>query len=168
MIIELSAEPGGSVPFEFETAPELDEVTARVGKPLAVRGTVGFGEGRADIEGQIEGVLACSCTRCLAPVERKIDLRFHDVFVTSENVAGDAEAEISGDDLDVSVIENETLDLDEIVREQVLLSLPEQLLCREDCRGICPVCGADLNSASCDCSKEEIDPRWAGLKDLKF
>lgn len=168
MIIDLSAEPGGSVPFEFEAAPELDEVTARVGNPLAVRGSVRTGEGRAEVEGHIEGVLACSCTRCLAPVERRIDLTFRDVFVTSDTDSGDAEAEIAGDDLDVSVIENESIDLDEIVREQVLLSIPEQLLCREDCRGICPICGADLNVASCDCSKEETDPRWAGLKDLKF
>ncbi len=168
MIIDLSAEPGGIVPFEFETAPELEEATTRVGKPLAVRGSVRFGDGRADLEGRIEGVLACNCTRCLTPVDRRIDLSFRDVFVTSENFGGDPESEISGEELDVSVIDNDSLDLEEVVREQVLLSLPEQLLCRDDCRGICPVCGTDLNSAECDCSKEEIDPRWAGLKELKF
>lgn len=168
MIIDLSAEPGGSIPFEFETAPELDEATTRVGKPLAVRGSVRFTDGRADLEGSIEGVLSCNCTRCLTPVDRKIDLRFRDVFVAPEIFVGDAESEISGEDLDVSVIENESLDLAEIVREQILLSLPEQLLCREDCRGICPVCGGDRNSAECDCSKDEVDPRWAGLKGLKF
>jgi hypothetical protein len=67
------------------------------------------------------------------------------------------ETEFKGDELDLS----------QLAREQILLNLPEQVLCREDCKGICPTCGKDLNEGDCKCGEDEIDPRWAALKDLR-
>jgi glycerol-3-phosphate acyltransferase PlsX len=58
------------------------------------------------------------------------------------------------------------LDVDEIVKEQVLLAVPTRMLCREDCKGICPECGTDRNTGECDCVTNDIDPRWAALKNL--
>ena len=63
---------------------------------------------------------------------------------------------------------NETIDIDELVREQVLLAVPERSLCQEDCKGLCPTCGADRNLKECGCESVEADPRWAALKNLRF
>ncbi len=60
----------------------------------------------------------------------------------------------------------EHVDLDDLVREQILLALPTRQLCRDDCKGLCPTCGANLNQTTCDCSAEEIDPRFAALAQL--
>jgi len=77
------------------------------------------------------------------------------------------ETHLENSDLDTDVIEGNELDLTEIAREQILLNLPEQELCKEDCRGICPTCGKDLNEGECRCGEDDVDPRWAALKDLR-
>jgi uncharacterized protein len=64
------------------------------------------------------------------------------------------------------VFDGEALDVDEIVKEQILLAVPTRMLCREDCKGICPQCGVDKNTGECNCETKEIDPRWAALKNL--
>ena len=69
--------------------------------------------------------------------------------------------------MDVSVIEGFEIDLTELVREQILLNLPEQVFCREDCKGLCEKCGANRNLINCNCEEKEIDPRWSALKNLK-
>jgi uncharacterized protein len=64
------------------------------------------------------------------------------------------------------VFEGAVIDIDLLVREELLLAAPVQVLCQQGCKGICPTCGADRNAAACDCGSAEIDPRWAGLKEL--
>ncbi len=81
--------------------------------------------------------------------------------------AADENVELQKDDLIRSVYEGDAVDLDELVREQILLALPTRTLCREECKGLCPECGANLNAGECDCAQKEIDPRWAALADLK-
>lgn len=81
---------------------------------------------------------------------------------------GDAElgVELSGDDLDVYGYEGEEIDLTPLFREQIILAVPFAPLCSEECRGLCPQCGADRNQETCDC-KPPVDPRWAALQNLK-
>jgi uncharacterized protein len=68
--------------------------------------------------------------------------------------------------LDVAVYEGDKIDLGELVREQIILNQPEQVFCREDCKGLCEKCGANRNLIDCKCEEKEIDPRWAALKNL--
>src|SRR5215213_1677197 len=75
--------------------------------------------------------------------------------------------ELQAEDLILSAYEGDAVDLDELVREQILLALPSRHLCREDCKGLCQKCGANLNDAPCSCEQGEVDPRWAALADLK-
>src|SRR5919112_562701 len=82
-------------------------------------------------------------------------------LVKAENV------ELQAEDLILSAYEGDAVDLDEIVREQTLLALPSRHLCREDCKGLCQKCGANLNENQCSCEQGETDPRWAALADLK-
>ena len=67
----------------------------------------------------------------------------------------------------LAAFEGDSIDLDELVREQILLALPTRHLCREDCKGLCQKCGADLNAGDCSCEQGETDPRWAALADFK-
>jgi uncharacterized protein len=74
---------------------------------------------------------------------------------------------VTDEALDESLVENGLIDTAEVVREQILLAIPDQVFCREDCKGLCPKCGANLNLIDCKCSDDDIDPRWAALRNLK-
>ena len=88
-------------------------------------------------------------------------------FVTPDNLTVEKEAELRIEDLDVSIYEGDKIDLSELVREQIILNLPEKIFCSEDCKGLCAKCGANRNLIDCNCDKKELDPRWAALKNLK-
>ncbi len=119
------------------------------------------------LRGQIDGTMEVHCDRCLRevviPIHRQLDL-----FYTPEDpLAGrGGEMELQPRDLDFAVYEHEAIDLDALVREQMALSVPTRVLCREDCRGLCPQCGADFNLETCQC-QQPIDPRWQALADLQ-
>jgi uncharacterized protein len=78
------------------------------------------------------------------------------------------EKELDSDELVVAFYRGGVIDLDDLVREQIELSLPMTRLCREECKGLCPNCKANLNSGECACDNEKVDPRWAVLKDIKL
>ena len=119
------------------------------------------------LRGEISAVVEAPCDRCLQevalPIQRQFDL-FYMPLETSMGQGG--EAELQPHDLDFSFYEHEEIDLDELAREQLELSLPIRVLCREDCRGLCSQCGTDLNREQCQCPKP-MDPRWQALADLK-
>lgn len=123
-------------------------------------------EQRIHISGMITAEVAMDCTRCLQPLRRKIEVAFDDVFVDSAHESRNSETELTIADMDESLVIGGRVDLAEVVREQILLALPEQIFCREDCRGLCPQCGGNRNLIDCSCEREEIDPRWAALKNL--
>lgn len=120
--------------------------------------------GKAHIRGRVSGEVEIECTRCTSPVIRPINIEFDDVFVSEPS--SDGEAAIEGDELDESYVENGEIDLSEVVREQILLDLPEQVYCSDGCKGLCPKCGSNRNLIDCNCNFNEIDPRWAALKGL--
>ncbi len=121
---------------------------------LGFSGSVSLSAG----EWLLEGVAACTltsvCARCLAPVSRAFSVPVK-TWVLKEN----------DEERDAVVMENEAIDLFSVAEEAVLLELPLRLLCREDCKGLCPKCGKDLNAGECACEKKEIDPRLAKLAD---
>ena len=119
--------------------------------------------------GRVQTRLELTCSRCLEPfilpVDAPFDLRYHP---QADNAGtGEAEREIEEDDLTTAFYENEQIDLGHLMREQFYLSLPMKPLCRDDCRGLCPVCGTNLNREQCDCKPEWDDPRLAALKALQ-
>jgi uncharacterized protein len=121
------------------------------------------------LEGRVRTTLELNCSRCLEPftlpVDAAFDLRYHPRV---ENTGGGAdEREIAEDDLTTAFYENEEIDLGHLMREQFNLSLPMKPLCGDDCRGLCPVCGTNLNRGTCDCKREFDDPRLAVLRTLK-
>ena len=107
----------------------------------------------------VKSVLSLQCDRCLKAVERELDKSFEHILVTELSNEDDEEYEYI-------VCADGTLDLTELVRTDLMLELPTKVLCKEDCRGLCPKCGKDLNLGSCDCKTKDIDPRWQALSDL--
>ena len=171
MIIDLFQISDSEHPFSFEISPadiEWDEETARLEKTITIAGKLKKGIAQVDVAGKITGEIELDCARCLNKASYTLDFPFKAVFVTEENYTTDAEAELRGDDLEVAVYDGASIDLSELAREQILLNLPIRFVCRDDCRGLCRRCGADLNNQDCDCPTHETDPRWAALLYLQF
>lgn len=167
MIIDLIQQTEPEIAFDFTSTPDLEEESARVAEAFRAHGKLRKGIAQTDVEGKIEGAIEMECTRCLKDVTHNLDIPFRAAFVTEENYTSEKEAEIRSGDLDVSIYDGEKIDLADLVREQILLNLPTQALCREDCKGLCQKCGANLNEVNCNCAEKEIDPRWSALKNLK-
>lgn len=170
MIIDLITLGKSPKSFEFSLSPEeigLDGEDAKLKNTVNIRGKLTKHIAQTDVEGEIRAKIEIECSRCLQEIEQKVEFGFEAVFVTAENYTSAKEAELTAEDLDVSIIEGNEIDLKELVREQILLNLPEQVFCTEDCKGLCPKCGANRNLIDCYCIEKEIDPRWAGLKNLR-
>jgi uncharacterized protein len=123
--------------------------------------------------GSIDGWVEVACSRCIGAVRVAIHERVHVTFLPRNQVPqdfeldDDEEIEPTEDDLDLYPYDNDEVDLEPLLREQVILALPFAPLCRDDCKGLCTNCGTDLNQQSCDCNRNVVDPRLGPLKDLK-
>ena len=124
-------------------------------------------DGKAHVRGTITTDLTIDCTRCLEPVAETIDISFDDIFVDPADAPNDTEIAVAAEELDEAIAEDGKVDLINVIREQILLALPEQRFCREDCKGLCPKCGGNRNLIDCKCEENEIDPRWAALKNFR-
>jgi uncharacterized protein len=120
------------------------------------------------VDGTVETVVEVECDRCLKPVRLPLKAVFSLEYLNKGEYEASEVAELTEQEMDVSVFEGDKIDLDEIVREQILLFVPARALCVENCRGICSTCGADLNAGDCGCVSTETDPRWAALRNFKI
>jgi uncharacterized protein len=149
--------------------------------PAQLQATFKKVSGGVLLNGKVTPKLAAPCKRCLAEVKFEVPVSFtlnlipeSQLKATDELGEGedDEESEESGSfDLnaaDQEVFDGKTIDLDPIVREQVLLALPMNVVCREDCKGLCAVCGEDRNTKDCGHEQRVLDPRLAALKDIKL
>ncbi len=106
------------------------------------------------------------CARCVEPVALSLSGDFDLIFRPEEADANPGEHAITPDETEIGYYEESGLSLEDVVREQVLLSLPGRTLCKEDCKGLCPRCGQNLNLATCSCGDAPADPRWNALAGL--
>lgn len=118
-----------------------------------------------ELIGSVNAAVGFECDRCLKPLSVPIEQSF-DLFYVPPLKAGD-ERELGADDLSTGFYQGETIDLDDVVREQLELALPMARLCGEECQGLCPDCGANLNDGGCACKGNRADQRWAALSELK-
>ncbi|MBI4536765.1 MAG: DUF177 domain-containing protein [candidate division NC10 bacterium] len=119
------------------------------------------------ISGEMVGQIALLCSRCLERFPFRSEERLALYCETAGTGQSKQEIELSPDDLDVTYLEEGRIDTDRLLRESVLLSLPVQPLCREDCRGLCPRCGANLNHEACSCAPPQGDLRFQALRKLR-
>jgi uncharacterized protein len=168
MIIDLAAIRNSVKAIDFTVGPEddLNDDSIRLAGIARLVGETQRIAGKAHIRGTVTADVSAACSRCLEPVDRHLEIEFDDTFVDSSNESTEAETEISDEELDEALVIGGKIDVSEIVREQILLAMPEQLFCREDCRGLCPKCGSNRNLIDCNCADDDIDPRWAALKNL--
>ena len=116
--------------------------------------------------GTVTTQLELACSRCLEPFRLPVAAPFDLRYLPASEVSTEPEREVDDADLETSYYENDAIDLNELLREQFYLVLPMKPLCRDDCRGLCPQCGTNLNTGSCDCAPVWEDPRLAPLKNL--
>ena len=119
------------------------------------------------IRGTYAGLFLVPCARCLDPVEHALEGSYDVLFRPTGVDADDREHSIGASETEIGYYQEGSLLLEDVLREQVLLSLPARTLCREDCKGICPRCGANRNSDPCSCVATPADPRWSALGDLR-
>ncbi len=119
------------------------------------------------LRGTYEGVFEVPCARCLDPVDHPLQGQYDVLFRPLGVDADEHEHSIGASETEIGYYQDGSLMLEDVLREQVLLSLPARTLCREDCKGICPRCGANRNNDSCACEEVPADPRWSALGDLR-
>ena len=169
MRIEVEQLESGGKKFAHTYEPEeliLDEESARLIETPRVEGSASRKGEEVRLRGRVTARAEVDCDRCLNAVQFPIETEFDVTLIPAARYLEQERAELQEDDLLLSVYEGDTVDVDEIVREQILLALPARALCREECKGLCPVCGIDRNNNACACDVRETDPRWAALKNL--
>ncbi|MBZ0169368.1 hypothetical protein MELA_00706 [Candidatus Methylomirabilis lanthanidiphila] len=132
-------------------------------------------EASLHLERDVTGILASGtfsttaiiqCSRCSEPVSVPISDSFTILYAEAGEAFDDEEVELSAAEMDVDVMQDQRLDVTKLLRENVLLNVPLQPLCRVDCRGLCPHCGINLNENTCECRVQEGDPRLLPLQQL--
>src|ERR1041384_914440 len=139
----------------------------RVVAPVELEFDIHKDKDRFRLAGRLRTELELTCSRCVEPYRFPIDVGFDQRHLPASEASTDADSEVEDDDLETSYYSDEASDLNELIREQFYLALPMKPLCRDDCKGLCPQCGTNLNTGACDCVGEWEDPRLAALKNLK-
>ena len=119
------------------------------------------------LKGHWSGQFEVPCARCVEPVPTPLEGDFDLIFRPLGVDAGPQERSISAVETEIGYYQKDSLLLEDVLREQVLLSLPVRTLCKEDCKGLCPRCGENRNSQACSCAEGPSDPRWEALADLR-
>ena len=142
-------------------ALERDEILSL--SPISWSGTIGRLDSGFLMRARLTYEQTLACQRCLGSVTEPVDEEVELLVLRHEPGADAEERELEEKDLGVLVVRGDELDLQPILFEQLQLNVPMRPLCREECAGLCPTCGADLNQGRCRCANETVDPRWAGL-----
>lgn len=133
----------GTVAVPSGEPVHVDVTLEHVGEAIVVRGS---------LRARWESV----CSRCLRPVSGEVEVHVDELFEPRP---------LEGE---TYPLDDDTLDLEQPVRDALVLELPGAPLCRPDCAGLCPVCGTDRNESRCDCQTDDVDPRWAALRSLQL
>jgi DUF177 domain-containing protein len=159
--------PPGAVDFGDEAVQMGDLATS--GSAEVIHEHRGPKEIVADIRlrGRFAGNYQVPCARCIEPVEIPLAADFDLIFRPLGADADVPERSITASETEIGYYQEDSLLLEDVLREQVLLSLPVRTLCKPDCKGLCPRCGANRNLQPCSCDEGPSDPRWEALTDLR-
>ena len=156
----------------FDRRLDLPGPRGEDGEPLVVgrarlAGRATPGARGVDLSARLEARLRLLCSRCLEPHALDLDTEFQLRIVADAVEFGVGETELAAEDAALFYAREQKADLRTIATEQVYLNLPLKSVCREDCAGLCPTCGANRNRIKCTCRRAEVDPRLLPLMDLK-
>jgi len=178
ILIEQIGEDGLVFEFEksVETFPVLAEMVAggecEFAAPIrsALR-ALRIGD-MVELDGDVETSVRLPCSRCLQPFETPLKSRFALTYMRrTTDVLEDTEArevELNAEDMGIVYFQGEKIDLKDTIQEQVVMEFPIRALCKQDCKGLCSECGADLNVDPCNCDRSSPPGRFAVLKNLKL
>jgi uncharacterized protein len=124
------------------------------------------------LRGDLKGWIRVPCSRCVEPFPLKFEEKLAVTYLPSGALPAEDDDEIDAEELakeeeDLYAFDGETIDLEPLFRERLVLAVPYAPLCSESCRGLCAQCGANLNEKECGCDRQVVDPRLAALKDFK-
>ena len=139
----------------------------RIVAPVHVAFDIHKDKDKFRLVGKTTTELELGCSRCLEPFRMPVNADFDLRFYPASAMSAEAEREVDDEDLETSYYHDEKIDLNQVLREQFYLALPMKPLCGDDCKGLCPQCGTNLNTGTCDCTPQWEDPRLAVLKQLK-
>lgn len=178
MLIEIKELELHPVDFREEFSPGAIDLGEDVRQQTVLRS-----EGRADLveehhgkhqivqdirlKGKLETELEVACARCLEPVDLPVQRSFDLLYRPLGTDAGRKELSVTDAEAEIGYYSGEGLLLEDALREQVLLAVPLKSLCRENCKGLCPHCGKNLNEDACSCADDLEDPRWGALKEIR-
>jgi uncharacterized protein len=151
-LVATTAPAPADLGIEVLRVPEGSPVELDLRLEAVMEGVLVTGTAHASLEGE--------CARCLEPIEDEIDVTLQELFVYEDHAIPDEE------DSEVSTLQDDLVDLEPLLRDAVVLALPFQPLCEDDCPGLCPECGARLADDPDHAHEEPIDPRWAALTQL--
>ena len=119
------------------------------------------------VAGNFSTRVELACARCLEPVNRDVAKKFDLLYRPQGADAGKEELSVTAVEAEVGYYQGEGLLLEDLLREQILLALPLRVICKEECKGLCPHCGKNLNVEQCSCAEPLEDPRWAALREIR-
>ena len=161
MIINISAVSGRrEASFDFQLNEKLgDEVLGADGAvfttPVSLEGEVIKEQDIYYVEGTGSVGICMPCSRCLEPVELSVDFKLNEKFGNN-----------AGDDEEIETFLGDSIDLSSAVMRNILAVMPMKVVCSDDCKGLCPVCGQNLNVKDCGCDATYVDPRFESLRSL--
>jgi len=125
-----------------------------------------------EVEGHLAAVVRLTCGRCLieyrSPLESKYALTYTRLVPGFSEDAEQAEVKLNAADMGLIYFQGEEINLHDGIQEQIVLAFPLNAVCKENCKGLCPICGASLNDRNCDCVRDSTDSKFAVLKNLKL
>lgn len=159
MIIDVSSilkDIGGKISVSGEISLDENEFSdIKIITPVSVNGSIVNNGKTLLLTADIKCRASTVCARCLKDIQIDFDFSIEEMLAQGENQYDD-----------VYTFEHDNIDLTEIVINNILMNISGRYLCSEDCKGLCPKCGCDLNKSECNCSDDDIDPRWAALADI--
>lgn len=147
-----------TLPFEVTSqlsTIDRDELKIFLNSPLNVKGNAYYDGEVVTLVGTITTAVKMQCSRCLNEVSYPISIEFEDEF-----------SKLDPTEEGYLISEEETIDLTDMVTDNLILSMPVKVNCDENCKGLCPKCGKNLNKGLCDCTSDDVDPRLEVLKNL--
>ncbi len=164
--------------FDQEFPPETFDLgtDVRATEPVKAEGRATLIEEHTGHRGTIDDIrvagklatnLEILCARCLEPVPFPVQREYDLLYRPQGSDSGEQEVELQDKDSAISYSEGDGLELEDVLREQLLLAVPIKTVCKEECKGLCPHCGRNLNTGECDCAQAATDPRWEALKGIK-
>lgn len=165
MKVIISEIPEGGLELELTEKISSDESITIV-SPIKASLRIDKKGSEVIITGTAKGTVELQCSRCLKIFYMDIDSLINVVYHPASEINKEEHYELKGDELNTGFYKNDIIDMDDLLKEQLVLNISMKPLCSEDCKGLCPKCGVDLNITRCNCAISDVDSRLAVLKQL--